>query len=396
MVKKRQRRLFKVDYLLTPDRRIENGGVLCENEQILAVGGQSAFSPEDELEIVQLNNAYLVPGFIDTHIHGAGGFDCSSVKTSPFSIEAMSNILARRGITSFLPTVVAAEHDLMLENLALLAKECRRELPGADTIGINVEGPFINKEKRGAQQESAIRSIDLGFARELIAAVDGMVKVMTFAPELERSAELVELLLDKGVKPSMGHSIANEEQTLRAIDAVACHCTHLFNGMLPLHQREMSLASIALTDDRVSVELIIDGRHIHPRMVDLACRCKAADHLIGVSDCTMAAGMPDGEYRIGPTQIQVIDGYSQSRDGSLAGTTTMLESGWHSLMSCGHLSDVQAAPAVTVNPAKAYGLNDRGVLLPNHRADLAVFEHKTNRPLLTVCRGQIVYQAEDL
>ena len=396
MIKKKQRRLFKVDYLLTPDRRIENGGVLCENEQILAVGGQSAFSPEEGLEIVQLKNAYLVPGFVDTHIHGAGGFDCSSVKSSPCPIESMSNILAQRGITSFLPTVVAAEHDVMLENLSLLALECRKELPGADTIGINVEGPFINKEKRGAQQESAIRAIDLGFARELIAAGDGMIKVMTFAPELEHAAELVELLLDKGVKPSMGHSVANEEQTLRAIDAGACHCTHLFNGMLPLHQREMSLAAIALTDSRVSVELIIDGRHIHSRMVDLACRCKAADQLIGVSDCTMAAGMPDGEYRIGPSEIRVIDGYSQSKDGTLAGTTTMLESGWHSLMSCGHLSDIQAAPAVTANPAKAYGLNDRGILLPNRRADLAVFEQKTNRPLLTVCRGQIVYQAEDL
>ena len=396
MTKKRQRRLFKVDYLLTPDRRIENGAVLCENERILAVGGESAFSPEEGLEIVQFDNAYLVPGFIDTHIHGAGGFDCSSVDNSPLPIDSMSNILAQRGVTSFLPTVVAAEHDVMLKNLSRLAQECRRDLPGADAIGINLEGPFINKEKRGAQQESAILPIDLGFARELIAAGEGLVKVMAFAPELEHSEELVELLLDKGVKPSMGHSIANEEQTMRVIDAGACHCTHLFNGMLPLHQREMGLASIALTDSRVSVELIIDGRHIHPRMVDLACRCKAADQLIGVSDCTMAAGMPNGEYMIGPSKIQVIDGYSQSKDGTLAGTTTMLESGWHSLMSCGHLSDIQAAPAVTVNPAKAYNLNDRGVLLPNRRADLAIFEHKTNRPLLTVCRGQIVYQAEDL
>ena len=182
----------------------------------------------------------------------------------------------------------------------------------------------------------------------------------------------------------MGHSVANEVQTLRAIDAGASYCTHLFNGMPPLHQREMGLSSIALTDDRVTVELIIDGRHIHPRMVDLACRCKTSSKLVGISDCTMAAGMPNGEYRIGPSMIRVKDGYSQTDQGILAGTTTMLDTGWLSLMSCGHLTELQAASAVTSNPANAFQLKDRGLLLPNRRADLAVYESNTNRPLLTV------------
>ena len=283
----------------------------------------------------------------------------------------------------------------MLDNLAKLAKEMQRELPGAVAAGINLEGPFINPFKRGAQQEESILPIDLEFARALIDAGGGMVKVMTFAPELEKAAQLVEFLIGCGVKPSMGHSIANEEQTMRAIDAGASYCTHLFNGMPPLHQREMGLSSIALTDDRVTVELIIDGRHIHPRMVDLACRCKTSSKLVGISDCTMAAGMPNGEYRIGPSMIRVKDGYSQTDQGILAGTTTMLDTGWHSLMSGGHLTALQAASAVTSNPANAFQLKDRGLLLPNRRADLAVYESNTNRPLLTVCNGRIVYRAED-
>ena len=287
-MKKRTRRLYLADYLITPDRRVDNGAVLCENEMILAVGGISAFSMEPELEVLEFSNAYLTPGFIDTHIHGAGGFDASSVEFSPNPIEAMSRILAERGVTSFFPTVVAAPRDAMLENLRLLAKEVARELPGADAAAINVEGPFINPLKRGAQQEGSIVPIDLGFARELIDAGNGLVKVMTFAPELANSEKLIELLLERGVKPSMGHSVANEEETLRAINAGASYCTHLFNGMLPLHQREMGLPGIALTDDRVTVELIIDGRHIHPRMVDLACRCKTSAKLVGISDCTMA------------------------------------------------------------------------------------------------------------
>ncbi len=390
------RRLYIADYLITPDHRVENGAVLCENERILAVGGLSGFSrePDQEVEELKFDNAYMIPGFIDTHIHGAGGFDCSSVDSSPQPIDAMSRILGESGVTTFFPTVVAAPQEEMLSNLARLAQEIRRELPGAIPVGINLEGPFINPVKRGAQDASAIVPIDIGFARELISAGDGLVRVMTFAPELDHAVELVEFLISCGVKPSMGHSLANETEAVRAIDAGACHCTHLFNGMAPLHQRDMGLASIALTDSRVTVELIIDGRHVHPRMVQLACRCKKEHQLIGISDSTMAAGMPNGEYRIGPSSILVKDGFSQTSENILAGTTTMLDAGWHSLMSSGHLSEPQAAMAVTCNPAAAFELDDRGVLLPNHRSDLAIFEKKTNRPLLTVCNGKIIYRAE--
>lgn len=128
-MKNRTRRLYLADYLITPDRRIDTGAVLCENERILAVGGLSAFQMEPELEVFEFMNAYLTPGFIDTHIHGAGGFDASSVDLSPKPIESMSTILAERGVTSFFPTVVAAPREQMLSNLQRLAGEMARELP---------------------------------------------------------------------------------------------------------------------------------------------------------------------------------------------------------------------------------------------------------------------------
>ena len=389
MAKNRIRRLYVVDYLITPDQRVENGAVLCENDSILAVGGFSGFSLTNELEVLKFPNAYMTPGFIDTHIHGAGGFDCSSVELSALRIEDMSRILGQRGVTGFFPTMVSLPRDKMLANLAALAELMNNDLPGAEAIGINIEGPFLNPVKRGAQPHECLYPIDLGFAAELIDAGGGRVKLMTFAPELSNSEKLIELLISRGVTPSMGHSVADERETLRAIDAGAGHCTHLFNGMPPLHQRDLSLSSIALMDDRVTAELIIDGRHIHPRMVDLACRCKPLSRIIGISDGTMAAGMPDGRYRIGPSEIEVVNGYSQTAQGALAGTTTMLDTGWHSLMSCGHLPETRAAQAVTRNPADSFGFTDRGVLLPNRRADLAVFERSTNRPLLTVRRGEI-------
>jgi N-acetylglucosamine-6-phosphate deacetylase len=396
MKKSRVRRVYFADYLITPDQVIPNGGVLCENERIIAVGGESGFSrKEEDLEVIYFKNAYITPGFIDTHIHGAGGFDCSRAASSRSDLAAMSAILGRRGATGFFPTVVADSPENMINNLRTLTAAMRAPLPGADAEGINIEGPFLNPEKSGAQPRCFLGKIDLKFAADLIDAGEGMVKIMTFAPELENADKLIELLISRNVIASMGHSLAGEKETLRAIDAGATHCTHLFNGMNPLHQREVGLPGIVLTDDRVTVELIIDGRHVHSRMVDLACRCKTLRQIIGISDGTMASGMPDGEYHIGPSEIIVKEGFSQTSAGTLAGTTTMLDAGWHSLMSCGHLSETKSALAVTRNPAEHYGLTDRGQLLPGLRADLAVFERGTNRPLLTVRRGEVIAKAEE-
>lgn len=396
MEKKRVRRLYVADYLITPDRVIPHGAVLCENQRIIGVGGVSGFTVERELEVFQFANSYIAPGFLDTHIHGAGGCDCSRCMSSPRDLSAMSRILGERGVTGFFPTVVADNKEQMLTNIRQLVKAMREPLPGADAIAINIEGPFLNPKRAGSQPLEVICGIDPGFARELIAAGEGMVRIMTFAPELPNADKLIQLLKENNVIASMGHSLANETQTLRAIDAGATHCTHLFNGMEPLHQRQVGLAGIALTDDRVTVELIIDGRHVHSRMVDLACRCKPDNRLIGISDCTMASGMPDGTYRIGPSEIRVVGGFSQNPDGKLAGTTTMLDSGWHSLMSCGHLSETRAAEAVTSNPARHFGFDDRGILLPGKRADLAIFELGSNRPLMTVRRGEHIYRAENI
>ena len=394
-VNRPQRQLFVAEYGFTPEHRLEHCAVLCQDGDIIAVGGESAFSPERRVKIFHLKNAYVTPGFIDSHIHGAGGFDASSIIYGQnTTIADMSRELALHGVTSFVPTVVCDEPEKMLQNLSLLTDMCRLSLPGADPVGIHLEGPFINPDKRGSMLFSAVKRIDLGYAKELVAAGKGLVKRVTFAPEIDGAVKLVEFLCENGISPSMGHSLANEEETLRAIEAGARCCTHLFNGMPKLSQREMNLTSVALTDPRVMVELITDGRHLHPRIVDLACRCKADFRVAAISDATMAAGMPSGSYRIGPTEITVENGFSRSTEGVLAGTSTLLDDGWHSLMSYSHTSETYAASAVSRNSALQLGLTDRGKLLPGMRADMAFFECGTNRPLLTVRRGEIVFAAE--
>ncbi|MDD5698214.1 MAG: N-acetylglucosamine-6-phosphate deacetylase [Victivallaceae bacterium] len=389
----RKRSLYIADYCLTPHKRIEHGAILCQEDRILAIGGASAFAREEGLEVIEFANIYSMPGFIDSHLHGAGGFDCSSAYAGKERLEDMSSVLARHGVTAFVPTVVSAPSGPMLENLAALADMITAGVSGADPIGIHIEGPFINPEKHGTQLPEDLKPVDLGFCRELIQAGRGKVKKMTLAPELDHAVELIELLLENNIMPSMGHSVADEKATLKAIDAGAHYCTHLFNGMPALHQRDVTLTGVALTDSRVNIELIIDGHHLHPRIIDLACRCKPEHQVSGISDAVMAVEMAPGTYHVGAAAFKITNGIAQTADGLLAGTTTLLDSGWHSLMTYSHMEATRAAACVTANPALTMGLEDRGILLPQKRADIAFFECGTNRPVMTVCQGKIVFDA---
>lgn len=392
---KSRRRLYITDYCLTPYENISKSGILCEQGKILAVGGASAFVKEPGLEVIDMRGAYATPGFIDTHIHGAGGFDSSTASEDGADIDMMCKTLASHGVTSFVPTIVSSPIDSMLSSLTALVKALDKEHTGAEPVGIHMEGPFINKQKHGSQKvEDIFDEIDLGLAQELISAGQEKIKIFTFAPELKGSTNFVELLLENNIVPSMGHSVAYEDDVMKVIEAGAVRCTHIFNGMPPLHQREVTLTTVALTDDRITIEIIADGFHLDPRMVDLACRSKPKNKLIGVSDAIQGAGLKDGTYHLGSSEITVEDGLSRTLDGTIAGTTMTLEKGWHHLVTYSHLQNLEAATCFTVNPARDIGLADRGVLRPGKRADISFFDTETNKTRLTVSRGRIVYDSK--
>lgn len=389
----RKRTLYIADYCLTPLKSVEKCAVLRDNKRIMAIGGISAFTRDHYMDIYEFEDAYIIPGFIDSHIHGAGGFDCAQPLNSPKNMNDMSRTLAERGVTSFVGTIVPAQREQLLKTLDDLSKIMMEPQPGAEPIGIHMEGPFLSKHKAGSMESGDLCEIDLGLLKEFIAAANGKLVKMTFAPELENAEKLVELLVENNILPSMGHSTADDKSTLRAIDAGARCVTHLFNGMPPLHQRDQTLTSVALTDERVAIELILDGMHLNPRMVDMACRCKPIDKVIGISDSVQAAGISDGEYTIGNTKIIVKNGISRTPRGILAGTTRLLDSGWHQLMTYSHMHDTSASACVSINPATILNLNDRGQIQPGRRADFAVFSKHDNKPLMTVRQGEIVYNA---
>ncbi len=380
----KNRKLFLTDYALTPMEKIPTGGILCEKDRIIGIGGASAFSLlEEGLEIHDFTDCYAVPGFIDSHIHGIGTYDAGALsEPSEDLLEKMSLELVKHGVTSFCPTMLSHPGDEMISGVSALAEMIERGISGADVPGIHVEGPFINREKRGSQDPEAIReTIDFGWARELMQAGNGRIKIITFAPELEGADKLVEMMLEYGVIPSMGHSLATEEQTLRCVDAGAQRCTYVFNGMPRLYHRESSLTAIALSDDRITVEMICDGVHIHPRFVNLTARCKPADKIIGISNSVASLSNQD---------------VVTTSDGIITGATMTLENSWRHLMTYTQMAPAQAAACFTRNPAANLGLLSRGELLPGRRADIAFFDSRTNQLRATAVRGEIVYQNKEL
>lgn len=384
----KNRTLYLADFCLTPHINIPNAGILCESGKIIGIGGVSAFSQDEpNLEVIDLTGSYALPGLIDSHVHGSGGFDTELATDPEQHLEDLSRYLASKGVTTFLPTLVSMPRKQMVATVRRLAEMMRSPMPGAVPCGMHLEGPFINPLKAGSQSREACSPIDFGFLDELLEAGEGRIKLLTFAPELDQAEKLVGILLDNGVIPSMGHSSANAEETLRAIDAGANRCTHLFNGLPPLHHRRSSITDVILTHDQVSAEVILDGAHIDPRMVDIMTRVKPHDKVIGVSNAIQfEPGQANGFYEK--------DDKIFTREGVLAGTAHSLDIGWIHLRNYSHLPGNRAAACFTSNPAQDLGLITRGELSPGKRADIAFFDSKTNAVALTLSNGAVVYKAE--
>lgn len=354
--------------VVTPDGVQSDAWVHVDGDTILTVAGHR---PATDIPVVDLEGAWLVPGYIDLHVHGGGGHN---VATSLESMDAAVAYHRTRGTTATLVSLVTAPVEELVVQAGWAAALARRgPSPRGCVLGSHLEGPFLSPRRRGAQNAAHMIAPDPEILERLIAAGEGAVRMMTLAPELDGALALIPRLREHGIIAAIGHSDADYEQARAAIRAGAEHATHLFNGMGPLHHRTPGLVGAAL-EAGIPCELINDGRHVHPAVIALVCRL--IDCPVLITDAIDATGVGDGTFDLGGLAVHVQDGEARlASTRSLAGSTLTMDEALRRAVRDSGVSIEQAAAAAATNPARVLGLEDRlGSIAPGRRADLVVLD----------------------
>ncbi len=335
--------------------------------------------------VMDAAGCYVVPGFVDIHIHGAAGWDVCDGQVEALS--GMARYLAGRGVTAFLGATMAADEDTLCR--AAKAAAIFRRLPGEGAVlwGLNMEGPFFAEGKKGAQDATCLRLPDKALFHRVNDQADGTVRLLALAPELPGALPLI-TAASADCRVSLAHTDCDYDTAVAAFRAGARHVTHLFNAMPPFHHREPGLIGAAV-EHATSVELIGDGIHVHPAAVRIAFQLFADGRLCLISDAMRACGLPDGDYTLGGLPVRVSAGRAVGADGTLAGSVTDLAEGFRRVVGFGvPLSD--ALRAVTINPARAIGIDgETGSLEPGKRADLLLLD-ETLHPRLVMVGGRVI------
>ncbi|MGI5398144.1 N-acetylglucosamine-6-phosphate deacetylase [Streptomyces sp. CA-135486] len=349
--------------VVLPTGIVENGRVIVERAKIS--GAVVAGTPA-----VDLTGHWVVPGFVDIHNHGGGGASFTSGSTE----DVLRGVRTHRehGTTTLVASTVTGEMDFLAHRAGFLSELVEQ----GELAGIHFEGPFISPCRKGAHSEELLRDPDPAEVRKLIDAARGTAKMVTLATELPGGIDSVRLLAEHGVIAAIGHTDATYEQTVEAIDAGATVATHLFNAMPALGHRAPGPIAALLEDERITVELINDGTHLHPAALELAFHRAGAARVAFITDAMDAAGFGDGRYQLGPLAVEVKDGVARLVDGgSIAGSTLTLDTAFQRAATVDRLPVEDIVQAISANPAKLLGLYDRvGSLEPGKDADLVVLD----------------------
>ena len=346
--------------ILTPDGWVR-GQLHLENGRIQAIEGTPCDPQANDLP-------YLLPGFIDLHVHGGGGSD---IMQGGEAFATIARTHRRFGTTSLLATTMTAPREELARVLGELGAHLKQPRQGARILGVHLEGPYINPGKLGAQPNFAHQAL-LDEVEEYLALAP--IKVITIAPEIAGHLPLIQALSQRGIRLQLGHTLGSYEEGVAALEAGATSFTHLYNAMSPLHHREPGIVGAALAHARYA-ELIPDLLHVHPGAMRVALR--SIPCLYCVTDSTAAAGMPDGEYRLGSHTVTKCLGGVRLPDGTLAGSTLTMDQALRNLVKIG-LPLAEASARLSRYPADYLGIADRGRLQPGAWADAVLLDRQLN------------------
>lgn len=372
--------------IFTPDQALVDHNLILDGEKIVAIASRLP-DPVAEDEIFDAKGFFIVPGFIDVHVHGALGFDTMDATSN--AIYAMGDTFARHGVTAFVPTTVTAskrDTESAVRNVA----NTNPSTTGARHIGIHLEGPYLSHEFRGAQPPQHLRAADPDEYKSWFES--GQIRLITVAPEVEGVLDLIRTGHNVGVEFAVGHTRATYEEVLAAVEHGLRQATHTFNGMPGLNHRSPGVLGAVLSDDRIWAQIIVDGVHVHPAVVKLLIKAKGIDRTIVITDAIRATGMSDGDYALGDQMVHVKDGVARTDAGGLAGSTLTMDQALRNVMKFADLTLAEALPMLTRVPAASIRIeNQKGSLAPGFDADVVLLD-QSYQVRMTIVGGNVVYR----
>ena len=376
--------------LIAPEREIANPIVTVEDGVITRIASRA----EAEVPFghhVDFDGCTLAPAFFDVHIHGSAGHDV--MEATPAAFTAIGHFLGRRGVGAYLPTTVTAPLDATLRSLAGMAKFMGSVKYGARPLGIHIEGPFLSPHKKGAHPANLLLTPSVELFDRMWQAAEGKIRLMTIAPELPGAEEVIAHATSLGVRVSMGHSDADSDAAKRGVEAGAVSATHTYNAMRSFDHRNPGLLGEVLANDHLFAELICDGLHVAPNAVRIYWKAKGAERAILITDAMAAAGMPDGNYKLGELDVRVKNGVCIIGENTLAGSTLTLDRAVKNFAAFTGAAIGDVSRLASQNPARMTGFaSEVGSLAVGRAADITVLSSE-NEVVDTILRGEMLVNA---
>jgi N-acetylglucosamine-6-phosphate deacetylase len=357
---------------------MEHCAVLIEDDKIADVFSERRFEQKrypPGTEMIDVGGRLIVPGFIDTHIHGFRGFgtDDAAGPEGTASVLQMSRYLVDYGVTAFNPTIYPSEPEEMIKAVSAVSRAMGRE-EGARIMGLHLEGPFISPDKRGIMRGESLRPVDIPLMERLWEAAEGKIVNMTVAPELKGMRELALFCLKKGIVLQAGHTDARYENMVEGMQAGILHATHLFNARSRMDHRNPNAVGAVLIHPEISCEIIADGFHVHPDLLKLLLRDKPVEKIVLVTDALKPAGQESGPFLANGEEVDFTGGiFRRQADGVIAGSALTMIQGVANLVKFGYSLE-EALKTANSNPAQVMHYSKKGAIIPGYDADLTVID----------------------